>query len=515
MYLVSWLYMNEVADDLTAQKQTPISSVQLKALQVEYGKIAWIGLESPGYGKSKRIVMCFRQILLTDRNTKRPKKKAATYAEAVAILKSRAEAVYKRGSGEVTLTGEDGLAVQIYGQKVTRTFGLTVGQGLALASNIIYTFEGDVQTAERVLNERRRELMRLQPEKQMKVKELIPIFENALENNQIFSIAQVARSGVKRRLAAVGAHKDLLRGVRLFANENGESFIDTWTSEDLDEWLETSALSTRNSLGKDSTASGTFNRRLTALRRLFDVAKKEGAIAKAAQHAADAVNYRQRSMKPGLADIYSPQQALQILNGLTDPMRLLLVVLRCFAGIRLAECCRMTWDRVCFETGEITLPGNITKTGVPRSIIIQPNLMEWLLPFKGQKGMVLNFDIQAKAFANLLNRDILGILGLTVFNGFRHSFCSYRVAQCRNSSLSADEAGHDVKTQRANYWKLVSALDAAFWFSIRPRTKNWPEALNSGFQSEIAVMSCNPDIDFADGFKIDPVTSPKGFRLAA
>ena len=67
-------------------------------------------------------------------------------------------------------------------------------------------------------------------------------------------------------------------------------------------------------------------------------------------------------------------------------------------------------------------------------------------------------------------------------NGFRHSFCSYRLATLKNVDEVAMEAGNSVDIIFKNYRELVSEEDSKRWFGIDPDTsqKNIIHFKNAG-----------------------------------
>ena len=55
---------------------------------------------------------------------------------------------------------------------------------------------------------------------------------------------------------------------------------------------------------------------------------------------------------------------------------------------------------------------------------------------------------------------------LSLFNGLRHSFVSYRVALVKNVAQVALEAGNSPQTIFSSYRELVTPQDARAWFGI-------------------------------------------------
>jgi hypothetical protein len=55
-------------------------------------------------------------------------------------------------------------------------------------------------------------------------------------------------------------------------------------------------------------------------------------------------------------------------------------------------------------------------------------------------------------------------------NGLRHSFISYRVAECADVPRVADEAGNSPQIIRQHYLRRVKPAAAAQWFAVSPQT---------------------------------------------
>jgi hypothetical protein len=53
-------------------------------------------------------------------------------------------------------------------------------------------------------------------------------------------------------------------------------------------------------------------------------------------------------------------------------------------------------------------------------------------------------------------------------NGLRHSYISYRVAECADVARVANESGNSPAIIKANYLRRVKPAHAAEWFAISP-----------------------------------------------
>jgi len=137
-----------------------------------------------------------------------------------------------------------------------------------------------------------------------------------------------------------------------------------------------------------------------------------------------------------------------------------------FAGLRPEEAKRLEWQDIDFRRKHIDLPARKAKGRKRRIIPLEPNLIEWLTPYRpasGEGKIVQNFRWKFQAFARAINyspwpKDCL-----------RHSYASYHLAKFESSGKTAEYMGHrsaqmlydryrEVIKEPADieaYWKLV------------------------------------------------------------
>jgi len=98
---------------------------------------------------------------------------------------------------------------------------------------------------------------------------------------------------------------------------------------------------------------------------------------------------------------------------------------------------------------------------------IEPNLREWILPYRKLSGNVAppTGAHSPRPFAHALRN--AGIEWKK--NAMRHSFASYHLAAFKNPAATAMELGHmNSAITYAHYRELVKPADAARYFSIQP-----------------------------------------------
>jgi len=71
-----------------------------------------------------------------------------------------------------------------------------------------------------------------------------------------------------------------------------------------------------------------------------------------------------------------------------------------FAGLRRAEIERLALNEIDFEAGVIEVKESKSKTASRRLVTIQPNLCEWLAPYRTHTGPVCPVNLQQKINAD-------------------------------------------------------------------------------------------------------------------
>jgi hypothetical protein len=91
-------------------------------------------------------------------------------------------------------------------------------------------------------------------------------------------------------------------------------------------------------------------------------------------------------------------------------------------------------------------------------------LQAWLAPYAAQTGPVCQWISVRRTVVRL--GKALGIRWPK--NGLRHSFATYRLAQCQDAAKVALEMGNTPNMIFRHYRELVTPQEAAAWWSISP-----------------------------------------------
>ena len=254
----------------------------------------------------------------------------------------------------------------------------------------------------------------------------------------------------KRKDGASQRHVDDLRRLNIFAERFNGQPVATITSAEIDDWLRSLNVSpvTRN-----------HYRRLIVLAYNFAV-QRGYATGNAAENTAKA---REPKTKPGILTV---EQATALLVN-AQPEILPYIAIGLFAGLRRAEIERLDWSEIDFESGQIEVTAEKSKSKLAnRFITMQPNLREWLMPVAKLKGNVTPQQNFRELFDQVRNS-----AGITQWpdNALRHSFASYHVAHFKDAKALALEMGHTDSGMLFNHYRaLVKPKEAERYWHVKP-----------------------------------------------
>ncbi len=164
-------------------------------------------------------------------------------------------------------------------------------------------------------------------------------------------------------------------------------------------------------------------------------------------------------------EIYTVDEAAILLRTARDvfPPVLPFVAIGLFAGVRVDELRRMTWEMVDEES--IGLPSSVTKKGAePRNIPIAPNLLEWLKLCRDERGPVVP-DPPLRWWTDALYNEV----GFRKRNALRHSFASYYLAYTDSPEKTQMALGQQTPSVLfRHYRQVVKPKAAADYFALTP-----------------------------------------------
>jgi len=241
--------------------------------------------------------------------------------------------------------------------------------------------------------------------------------------------------------------------------------VATITASDIDGWLDglPVAPGTRNTFRRD-------------IRTLFSFCKKMRWVT--VNEAQDTELATDTDKPPG---ILAPAEAARLL-ATCDETLIPYTAISLFAGVRAAELRKLDWGNVDMEQGFIEITAEIAKTSSQRIIPIQDNLRAWLKDYAKKSGPVtpstnlrklLDASRRAVGFGKPGSeteeeRKARVKLKEWPSNAMRHSFGSYRLAQCQDKPRVAMEMGNTPLMIDQHYKRPVKPAIAAAYWSIMP-----------------------------------------------
>lgn len=174
-------------------------------------------------------------------------------------------------------------------------------------------------------------------------------------------------------------------------------------------------------------------------------------------------------------EIYTPEEMRTLLEGAYahDIDLIPIFVLGGFLGLRPSEAHgegvnreKLKWDSFLWIESSLPLKGQKVR-GIPtRTVPISSNAEKWLEPFKKIKGVVWRHkEAHSKKLGSLRKR--IGVRSIS--DGFRHSFCSYRIRITGNDLKKvAYEMGNSPREIIDSYRRDVTDQTAEEWFAIDP-----------------------------------------------
>lgn len=174
-------------------------------------------------------------------------------------------------------------------------------------------------------------------------------------------------------------------------------------------------------------------------------------------------------------NILTPDQMRDLIEIPMQPHVLASVLLGGFAGLRTAEICRMKWEDINTETGQIHIRPGVQKDsgGFDERIVdFTPPLTRRVEQLKGS-GLIIparfksDNAVRRERMLHEARRAVAKALEWKEWppNCLRHSFATYHLALCKNPGLTAFQMGHTspAMVQRVYAVPAVRADQVSWW----------------------------------------------------
>lgn len=184
--------------------------------------------------------------------------------------------------------------------------------------------------------------------------------------------------------------------------------------------------------------------------------------------------------RPQPVRFYSPQECERLLSIAAEYRGDMVpaLVIAMFAGLRpQSELARLDWRDVRLDESIIVVHSSKVRTASRRVVPIQPPLAAWLMSC----GPRSSGPVMPRGFEQARKRMCAQYGFRWIPDGMRHSFASYRLADCEDAAKVALELGHsNTKMLFAHYRALVTRADASAFWAIRPAAHGKVVAMAAG-----------------------------------
>lgn len=242
---------------------------------------------------------------------------------------------------------------------------------------------------------------------------------------------------------------DLRTQLRKFADKFDGQPVATITKDEINGWL--------RSLNVGPVTQNKYRRLVIYL---FNVAMQCGYA-----QSNPATGTSKEDEPDGEVGILTVDQARSLLKS-ASPEILPYIAIGLFAGLRRSEIERLDYSALDFNDGLIEVDKQKVKGKAKRFVPMQPNLREWLSPYRQHKGSVIPKNFR-KQFDQA--REAAGITEWPD-NAPRHSHASYHLAHFNDMNALAVQMGNSPQMIDRHYRRLVRPKDAERFWNIRPIT---------------------------------------------
>jgi len=269
-------------------------------------------------------------------------------------------------------------------------------------------------------------------------------------NAKSISVSEAVEQLISSRKSAGLSERycqDLHLRLGRFASGFDKTSVSAITAGQISRWLAGLAVApaTRNTFRRD-------------LRTLFSYCEKHGYCQ---TNEAKKTERAKEVSKP--AHILTVEETTALLNACDDDT-LPYAAISLFAGLRASEVQKLDWSEVDFESRHIEITAAKSKTSRRRLVPIAENLAAWIQPLAKLRGLVVpsglrkRFDaVKARAGFHQWPQNVM-----------RHSYGSYRLAQCQDVAQVSLEMGNSPQMIFAHYRELVRPKHAEQYWKIAP-----------------------------------------------
>ena len=195
---------------------------------------------------------------------------------------------------------------------------------------------------------------------------------------------------------------------------------------------------------------------------LFSFARSQGYLPKNTETAAQGLSKAREG--GGTIEIFTPAQMKKLLFSTDNKHVQTYLLLGAFTGLRTAELKRIEWQDIDLKHCHVEVKAPKAKTAQRRLVPIQENLKAWLRNLLRKRGIVFSYKTINHMVADYAREQNIP----WPKNGLRHSYASYRLAECQDAPKVALEMGNSPQIIFRNYRRVVTPAQATKWWNIMP-----------------------------------------------
>ncbi len=217
-----------------------------------------------------------------------------------------------------------------------------------------------------------------------------------------------------------------------------------------------------------SVSAKTRDHFLGAARQLFGHAHRRGWLPSGPH----AFSHLATVFRPGAVATFSLAEIREILR-VASPEWIPFLAIGAFAGLRVSEIGRLTWDAIRWAENEIAVDMAVAKkTRRGRNVPLEPNLRAWLLSHARSAGRIYNFPTEG-AFKSAVSLKVYTPLADALafqwkHNAMRHSYGSYLYGRERNLATVRACMGNSEQQVLRFYNSPKTREEGAAWFTLAP-----------------------------------------------
>jgi len=209
----------------------------------------------------------------------------------------------------------------------------------------------------------------------------------------------------------------------------------------------------------------TRNNKRESVLAMFNFARRRGYLPR--RQPTEVEDVPMAKEEPSETHILTPDEMGKLLSNASDDALILYLAICGFAGLRHSEFLRLDFSDIHMANGHshIEIKPKKAKTSQRRIIPVQKNLGLWMKGRLKETGPVARskkIQVRARKFA-----EKMGIEWRP--NMLRHSYGSYRLAQCKSAAQVALEMGNTPQMVFRHYYRPIAPREMKAWWSIKRR----------------------------------------------